>query len=239
MAASGAPLPPPQLSEKALVSLCDSNWLNSDAINGLLAILAHYADTEDCSSAPGGVRYMNSFFYTKLQAKDGLVARWTMKNPLVGCKRLVIPLHLDGNHWAGTFVDIEHATIYVYDSLYRRGDWDIITRNICVWLANEGRGDAALKKPLIPELNNLRYWERVELNLAPRQPNYTDCGVHVLAMAWVFMLMPEDIKTSRYFCSGSLLRVWLQRLQNSPEIGPPMEAVAQSDSKKTIVLDVY
>jgi sentrin-specific protease 1 len=85
---------------------------------------------------------------------------------------LVIPCHVNGDHWTCVAVDFRLKQVQYYDSCGRRGDpvFDAIRQ----YLSNEH-----LHKKLV--VFDFEGWANVLIN-GPRQENGSDCGVFVCQM---------------------------------------------------------
>jgi len=162
-------------------TLNPGQWLNDEVVNGFLAILEAHASVW---WGPNVVVMVSSFFYPKLvkattgEAKAEVVRKYTSSfADSDSLTKLIIPLHLNANHWALAIVNFTTSTLTYLDSL------------------NPPR---AVTKKIKSRLEPLKSWVstvwdddewtlRVPTKPPPSQTNGNDCGVFAIAFAALAM----------------------------------------------------
>ena len=156
--------------------LNDGSWLNDEIVNFYMQLLS-----EDCSRY-GDFYFANTFFYTRLRDSKGSfcydnVKAWMKDTNIFEMKKLLFPMHINGNHWALSVVDIEFKKILYIDSLPKDSTFlDVEVLNM--WLSCEYNKHHDSPFELFQKINYS----------CPRQTNGLDCGVFMLTFAHLIYL---------------------------------------------------
>jgi hypothetical protein len=174
------------IQNKDMATLSPGRWLSDEVMNPLMELLRRGEVEENPST-----HFASTFFYSKLLGKsaDGQretgydytnVERWTSKKkgdnytPSL-CERMMVPLHLDGNHWALAVLHMWGQRVEYFDSLNSsdvHGVMDTLLRYV--------KDEFWSKRCISVDLSG---WTKTVRTDTPRQGNYDDCGVHTWAMA--------------------------------------------------------
>ena len=102
-------------------TLNPGQWLNDEVVNGFLAILEAHASVW---WGPNVVVMVSSFFYPRLiaaateEAKAKIIRKYTSSfADSDSLTKVIIPLHLNANHWALVIVNFTTSTLTYLDSL--------------------------------------------------------------------------------------------------------------------------
>ena len=196
--------PPIQITVKDLETLQPGQWVNDEIINGYLALLLL---RQMSGSEKLRVLFMNTFFYTKLteinkQNPDGYnynaVKRWTKPSRLGSgglpgarsvfeADKVIIPLHLNDEHWACVCVNMKEKRIEYYDSSYDVSRGDNVLENIERYLQDEYEDKIRIKVEDSEGYESEIEWELCSYDeyhadklRYPQQKNHCDCGVFML-----------------------------------------------------------
>ena len=170
-----------QLTPRHYATLNPGTWLNDEVVNGFLSILEAHASTW---WGPNVIVLVNSFFYPRLiaaatdEAKAKIIRKYTSSfaesDALI---KVIIPLHLNANHWALVIINFTTSTLTYLDSL---NPPNTVTKRV------ESRVE-----PLRSWVSTIRVDEGwticVPTNPLPSQTNEDDCGVFAIAFAALTM----------------------------------------------------
>ncbi|CAJ2508399.1 Uu.00g134250.m01.CDS01 [Anthostomella pinea] len=149
--ASPATTPPPRslfsISSQSLKRLQPGAWLNDEAINAILLIIRH---------APG----------SSINVIDSVLP--TIKPPSFNARKMLIPMHVNRNHWVLAVIDEVRTSVVVYDSLP-----SLETRNEI-----RAQMEEVSKKYLKVNLRSVHFTSPL------LQDNHADCGVLLLVAAF-------------------------------------------------------
>jgi histone H3/H4 len=179
-----------------------NGWVDDKAINGYLGLLAQkHKDAGKLKIYSTG-----TFFYSKLlkpnepngyqkvkgYTKNSTLANRGIKNGIFSCDIMLVPIHINLNHWALGVLDFKHKTIEQYDSLgISETEFFEIMANYLVSEANDIRENDRKRGQLRPTSSNfIDEWTIVNNNaLSSKQKNKqgktddTECGVFLLKHA--------------------------------------------------------
>jgi len=133
------------------------------------------------------IHCFNSFFMEKLTGARTPtpaycfhgVCRWTRKINPFECDKILMPIHVHGNHWTMLVIFVQEKKIGYFDSMGQSGDNEIAT--VKKWLQ-----DIAVVQRVAFSAYE---WNVVE-NHGPRQTNGVDCGVFACICAY---FISEDL----------------------------------------------
>eukprot|EP00928_Gymnodinium_smaydae_P056477 TRINITY_DN39853_c0_g1_i1.p1 TRINITY_DN39853_c0_g1~~TRINITY_DN39853_c0_g1_i1.p1 ORF type:complete len:381 (-),score=26.67 TRINITY_DN39853_c0_g1_i1:30-1172(-) len=152
-----------ELTRRHFCCLVPEGWLNDEMVNCYFRLLQER----------GGGRYWcpNSFFWSRLEA-DGhaSVRRWAQR---AGVKvseldAILLPLHLNGDHWALGVIDVQAGCLRYLDSL---------------GLMPPGKLADRLREYAAAECGPASGWPLHVDKDVPRQQNCSDCGVFMCSFA--------------------------------------------------------
>ena len=159
------------VTRRDLRTLRPGQWVNDEVINFFLKMLTQRTELEPAQSQ---TYIASTLLYAKLTTNGydfSRVKRWTRgwaSHP----KRVIVPLHIHGDHWVAAFIDLEHRTFEYYDSLVG-DDGQSIYANLMRWL-----GDVGAVSP--EEKAQFHFHQTVE----PTQYNFFDCAVFAMWFAF-------------------------------------------------------
>lgn len=154
------------ITRKDINTLRDNTWINDQIINFYLNLIAERS--KEANHLPK-VYVMNTFFVPRLQDKGyNAVSRWTRKVDIFAFDIILIPIHINQNHWCIATVDLGNKTIKYYDSL--GGTNDQVIRILSEYLEKE-----SLDKR--NQIFDITPFTRVNIKDAPKQDNRSDCGI--------------------------------------------------------------
>lgn len=164
--------------------LAGKQWLNDEVLN-FMGNLLMVRDSALCSQEIGRKRtlIMNTHFMSTLY-KNGAynfesVSRWTKKQNIFDCRRILIPINTGQWHWHLAVVDMLEKCLLFYDSLASKPrELPPYLHVTLKWL--EGLWQE--KKKTDPEMGDfpVKAWS-MRAATCPKQHNGYDCGVYVLA----------------------------------------------------------
>lgn len=172
-----------ELTRRHLSCLQPDEWLNDEVVNCYMRLLQEESD--------GRLWCPNTFFWPKLQ--DGgyaAVQRWSRRAAMDmgSLEAIIIPLHLDGCHWALAVVHVPEQRLAYFDSLGLPPPEALEPR-----LAEFMRGEMCSKPALALRAGHKEtapfrsVWKlKCQKNEAWQmslQENGSDCGVFMLAYA--------------------------------------------------------
>ncbi|XP_050547730.1 uncharacterized protein LOC126909358 isoform X2 [Daktulosphaira vitifoliae] len=161
-------VPPRDLNEKKKNPpsydsfLTATTWYSGDTINAYLSLIA--------SRSQGKVHYLITDFMKALSRRGYAgVKRW-IKIDIHSLKLLLVPMHVNDNHWTMTVVDVPEKTITFFDSLNSyNGPYPSLFRQFLIEWEIENYGYSSQW--------TLRYGKAVQ------QRNGYDCGPLSLELA--------------------------------------------------------
>ena len=164
--------------------LLPGQWLSDDFINFYGSILN--ARTDGYSFLPGeGTVVFTCFFFTLLVPSPNTyhydrVHRWAEANTpngLFQLKKLLIPINVNGNHWAIMEIDFAAKSFAYYDSLgMNRSPWISACKR---YLRDElSRGSSELVNSSAYDFDT---WDVLDTSHCVVQENSWDCGVFTIA----------------------------------------------------------
>lgn len=160
----------------SLHTLKPTRWLNDIVMNSYMILIDEWLQRHE-----NGERIITlpSYVYVAATNKDYRID--LLKNLIDPSKRnedncllaekILIPLHVNGNHWMLCLIDVLKKTIYVYDSLGNESDHHL--RRMEKWLSDESfylSGDKNVVR--------VKDWE-TKMMQCTQQTNSYDCGVIV------------------------------------------------------------
>ena len=161
----------------------DNNWLNDEVINFYvwLILKRHRSELERLESLSAGaeenypkVHMFNTFFFKYLCKNYTKVRRWTKKTDIFGMDFVIVPIHVNGNHWCLGLINFVHKKVQYYDSL--RGSnqpaLDLLLEYVQLEYKDKKKGDL-----------NMDEWVKENRQDIPRQQNGFDCGVFMCMFA--------------------------------------------------------
>eukprot|EP00931_Biecheleriopsis_adriatica_P120837 TRINITY_DN95938_c0_g1_i1.p1 TRINITY_DN95938_c0_g1~~TRINITY_DN95938_c0_g1_i1.p1 ORF type:complete len:336 (+),score=83.24 TRINITY_DN95938_c0_g1_i1:81-1088(+) len=173
-----------ELTRRHLSCLQPEEWLNDEVVNCYMRLLQEESE--------GRLWCPNTFFWPKL--KDGgysAVQRWSRRASidLANVEAIIVPLHLDGCHWALAVVHIAERRLAYFDSLGLPPP-EALQPRLAEFMQGEASSNAASSLHAGPWKINRPKHVAQEVSL---QQNGSDCGVFMLAYA-------ECIAAARPLC---------------------------------------
>jgi len=163
-------------------TLLPGQWLNDEIINSYMVLL-----NEDCiktNSTQPTCHFFNTFFFNMVSNYGkgydySRVRKWTRNMNIFNYDYVGIPIHVHGNHWCLSVINIKDKRVEYYDSL---GDQNFSCLEV-------------LKKYLVDEYKTQKSSD-IDLSSwvmyapgnknVPQQNNATDCGVFTCQFAACF-----------------------------------------------------
>lgn len=143
-------------------------WLNDNIINFYLNLLAERSRLRTENDYPK-VFAMSTFFMTELRKSGHARVRlWTRKVDIFTFDIILVPVHVDGDHWCMAIIDFRRKTIEYYDSLLESNE--PVLKALATYLCDE-----SLDKRGEPFKSD--GWKLDNLYDIPQQKNENDCGV--------------------------------------------------------------
>lgn len=157
-------------------------WLNDNVINYFFAEydLRDKANQRSASRKP--TKFFDSHFMTRIMMGGVYsyteVRRWTKRQNLSLCDKVMIPINISNQHWALLVLRMTSKTISYYDSMGGDGSkyFDILLQ----YLEDESKGEAGLGKDAW--VFKRRQWKCTNCK-TPQQSNGYDCGVFCILIA--------------------------------------------------------
>ncbi|CAJ1459727.1 unnamed protein product [Effrenium voratum] len=151
-----------ELTRRHLSCLLPDEWVNDEVVNAYLRLVQDFSK---------GVWCPNTFFWPKLEeGGHAAVERWARRAAidvaLLRC--IIVPLHLEGCHWALAVMKMSQRTIEYFDSL---------------GLAAPDNLQSRLSEYASMEASALSGCWKLKVATAQLQENTSDCGVFMLAYA--------------------------------------------------------
>ena len=165
--------------------LKDGGWLNDEIINYYVELLKESNPSDDHHHS---YYFYQTYFYAKLRGSDGNfcyenVQRWNKDVNVFCFKKIFVPLHVHGDHWALAVIDMANKTICYIDSLKSNDDTFRGLEILNMWLYRE-----AQRVGVSESFDNFNL---VSLE-CPQQDNCSDCGIFLLTFMHL-MHLNEDI----------------------------------------------
>ena len=186
------------LTRKDLITLSPNTWLNDEIMNSILHILSvRAAATRAVTSSPK-ICILNTFFFALLSSAPAAaafhynyaaVSRVT-KTLQKNCDYdiIIIPIHVNGNHWAIAVIYVcEHRILY-FDSLVKNDGAPVLKlleRFVIDAEIHKSRvGASAVERSHGHHIGwTLENGRVAQGGLLPKQTNLFDCGVFALMVA--------------------------------------------------------
>jgi hypothetical protein len=181
-----------EVSLQAIETLEDGRWINSELLN--FAFTLHALCTGACCTifpepllADTGspkIFYADSFFLPgtvlKLLKKERMVKDYDF---------LVIPAHLNGNHYVVTEVNCTTGLVESFDSL--GGSQEQLRHSILEWLKLQAPNIAWHSKPAI----------------CPQQPNLSDCCIYALLAGTYAHMRSTERPLAGFYSEGDVPKI--------------------------------
>jgi hypothetical protein len=160
-----------------LVKLRNLDWLSDQTINFYMEMLGERQKRNQSSphvlaAQKSRIHYFNTFFYNKLSPdavsykyKD--VSRWMKraKIDITQLDKVILPVHVSGNHWCLAIINLAARRFEYYDSLGGRNPQCL--KNLRQYVKDEVQANAPGKL----EALQLDSWPEVTMTNIPRQNN--------------------------------------------------------------------
>ena len=175
-----------QVQRRDMVTLNIETDLNDVVINGYLHLITKQSQANQVTTPKlPKVWAPSTFFYPKMKrAGHPAVKRWTNRLPggLFSFDIMIVPVHINLNHWACGIIDFRKKSVELHDSLgVKKGSGYSSTETdffplMRSYLSEEA---AATKTPNF----DISKWTDVTSTNCPQQDNINDCGVFLLKVA--------------------------------------------------------
>ena len=168
------------VTRSSMRTLRPGNWLNDEVINVFIELLRKHIEATNLPK----IYITSTLLYAKLVCRGyqfSRVARWTKNCDFRQIRRVIIPLHIHGNHWVVAIIDLMLHTFEYYDSLagdaahnaqQLNADGRCIYDHLMRWLVNV----CAVAEDEVKSFTVLP-------SSVPKQLNGCDCGVFMLCYA--------------------------------------------------------
>jgi len=162
--------------------------LNDVVINGYLHLIAKQSQAnQDSTPRPPKVWAASTFFYQKLkEGGHSAVSRWTndKKCPggLFSFDIMIVPVHINKNHWACGILDFRKRTIELLDSIGTKKGSGYVSSEVTFYPVMLKYLAAEAKARKTPNFT-IDAWLSVTSTNCPQQTNNKDCGVYLLKVA--------------------------------------------------------
>jgi len=152
-------------------------WLNDLIIQQYINLLI-----KNCNS--NNVLDFNTFFFEIVAQHgfNGYIKRYIKEINLLNYNKIIVPTHLDNNHWCLLVVEINKRKIIYFDSL---GFFDIALEKMKV-LAGFLNEEYLEKKLHLRKRKDLTW--NIYIGKSPRQENSIDCGIFLCTNARYYIL---------------------------------------------------
>lgn len=166
--------------------LNDRGWLTDDLISYYIELLRENSTFYGHSTSE--FYFFHPYFYQKLRDHEGKfcyenVHTWTQKVNTFSFRKIFVPMHVKGNHWALAVIEMSGKRICYIDSLKCDETFEKVGI-LNLWLSKEFQRIGGS----IP----FQDFELVTLE-CPQQDNGDDCGVFLITFMHLIYLN-EDIK---------------------------------------------
>lgn len=160
------------ITRKDLLTLSGLNWLNDEIINCYLQLICDRSKKDETLPK---VYAFNTFFYTNVNTKGyASVKRWTRKVDIFSFDVLLVPVHMNNNHWCMAVIDMSEKKIEYYDSMHGRNQRCL--DNLKAYLESESMDK---KKTAFDPTG----WSFNIRSDCPEQMNGSDCGMFACKFA--------------------------------------------------------
>lgn len=172
-----------------LQKLRNLNWLSDQTINFYMEMLSERQKRNQSSRSvlscqQDRIHYFNTFFYKKLSPDERSyvykdVSRWTRraKVDLLNLDKVVVPVHVGGNHWCLGVINMRERRLEYFDSLGGRNP------NFLKHMRRFVEDEVKQYHPeRLAELK-LDEWQELHHTDVPHQNNGSDCGVFTIKFA--------------------------------------------------------
>ncbi|KAK4689579.1 hypothetical protein P7C73_g536, partial [Tremellales sp. Uapishka_1] len=186
-----------EIAHQALCTLKPAQWLSSDVIN-IYASMINKRSSLKSSRA----RCVNTFVYEKMAKRgyaDGRLDRWNRDSQIDydTLRVLLVPIHLNDNHWALAAINLDLKRFEYHDSLpFTEASAHQVLQVIKDFLSHELKD----KKEKLDSSS----WQEVFDRTGPVQPNAYDCGVWVCQ--WMEMMSRGLDLIQRSFSDATVYR---------------------------------
>ncbi|KAI1712983.1 ubiquitin-like-specific protease ESD4 [Ditylenchus destructor] len=152
-------------------SLRDGQWLTSEAIDAYVSLLGN---------SKSNLRFISTAEFMGFDKSGTNNITWKMN----GAETVLVPAHINGNHWGMIIVDATNKTLTMMDSLNGGGGSATKTRILETTKKLIGQLSSKVSfKKFLPQLSPVGSWTVTEKMDVPQQRNGSDCGVFSLAYA--------------------------------------------------------
>lgn len=165
--------------------LKDGGWLTDDIINYYIELLRENSSGYGYSTSD--YYFFQTYFYIKLRDQEGNfcfenVENWNKNIDFCSFKKLFVPMHVNGNHWALAVIDIGSKKIFYVDSLASQKTFKGMEVLIMWW------------SRVSQQMNKADAFDKFDLVTlkCPQQDNGDDCGIFLLTFMHI-MYLNEDI----------------------------------------------
>lgn len=158
------------------------NWLNDEAINGYLDIVAKHGKKNDRPTQVPSHHALTTFFYPKLRdTGPDSIARWTKRakiggKSLLDVEKVYIPIN-QSMHWTVAILKPKERTLLHLDSLSSASRGIEVCRQLMKWV--EFELGSSFKED---------EWTVMPNEESPRQNNLSDCGLFCVTSSRQIML---------------------------------------------------
>ncbi|KAI1702653.1 ubiquitin-like-specific protease ESD4 [Ditylenchus destructor] len=171
------------VTAELIKSLRDGQWLTSEAIDAYISLLAKSKST---------LRFISTAEFMGFDKSGTNNISWKMN----GAETVLVPAHINGNHWGMIIVDATNKTLTMMDSLNGGAGSSTKTRILETAKKLIGQLSPGVSfKKFLPQLSPAS-WTVTEKMDVPQQRNGVDCGVFSLAYA-IFAARGEKPKFSQ------------------------------------------
>jgi sentrin-specific protease 1 len=165
------------IKKEDLERIAPGQWLNDEIINCYMNIIN--AECKNHLEYPR-VHCFSTFFYVMLMNNGkgysySRVNKWTKSFDIFALDYVIAPIHVGGNHWCLSVINLKDKQFEYYDSMGNSGSTCI--QNLRLYIADEHRS----KKGSEIDLSD---WKNHSPgNTIPQQNNIYDCGVFMCQFA--------------------------------------------------------
>jgi sentrin-specific protease 1 len=174
-----------EMKTSTIACLRQGAWLNDEVINFYMSLLdernkRNLANKTLPPAAKLKIHFFNSFFYTKLIQNKGYcyadVKRWSKRAnvDIISLDKVVIPVHVHGDHWCLAVINFQLKRFEYYDSLGGRNSTCL--KNLRQYVKDEAKEHKKLDY-------NFAGWTDYVPDDIPHQRNGCDCGVFTAKFA--------------------------------------------------------
>jgi hypothetical protein len=158
-----------QFTLDSFKTLMEEEWLGDQVINKFFEVLEK-REEEMQKNGDLDTRsfFCNTYFLVLLERTQGSKDSVTrVTTGMVGCDKIYVPAHINGNHWALYTVSMQEKQIEYYDSLGLNGTSNSHMKCLLKYLCDTDTsrelvpGDWTTKNVEVPRQENSKYRERV------------------------------------------------------------------------------